>query len=34
VAQAVPADVVQGFVQSAFVDPSDPTKFYIPQAQR
>lgn len=32
IAQAVPADVAQGFVQAAFVDPSDPTKFYIPQA--
>lgn len=34
VAQAVPMDVAQGFVQAAFVDPSDPTKFYIPQGPR
>ena len=33
-AQAVPMDVAQGFVQAAFVDPSDPTKFYIPQGPR
>ena len=34
VAQAVPVDVAQGFMQQAFVDPSDPTKFYISEPMR
>ena len=33
-AQAVPVDVAQGFMQQAFVDPSDPTKFYISEPMR
>jgi len=28
-AMAVPVEVAQSFVQAAFVDPSDPTKFYV-----
>ena len=30
-ATPVPADVAMGFVQAAFVDPSDPTKLYVSQ---
>lgn len=29
-AEAIPASVAQSMVQQAFVDPSDPTKFYVP----
>jgi len=29
--QGVPIAVAQSMVQSAFVDPNDPTKFYVPQ---
>ena len=31
-AQPVPQAIAQGLVQAAFVDPSDPTTFYVPQA--
>ena len=28
-AEPVPQAIVQGLVQAAFVDPADPTKFYV-----
>ena len=28
-ATPVPQDIAQGLVQAAFVDPNDPTKFYV-----
>ena len=30
VAEPVPQAVAQGMMQQAFVDPNDPTKFYVP----
>jgi hypothetical protein len=32
-AEPVPVVIAQSMVQQAFVDPSDPTKFYLPQQQ-